>query len=135
VRDIRVLAVLVRTIPPVDVLRRLDSLEIPLNLLAADHFLSLGSHQWPLCAIVPFWDLLFVKGSPCVFASFLALLQLYLPEVEALGNDAPQRIDYFKSAVAYGVAHELDVILETALEMLPLIPKSRIESLRYVFSG
>mmetsp|Transcript_66631 Transcript_66631/g.104138 ORF Transcript_66631/g.104138 Transcript_66631/m.104138 type:complete len:427 (+) Transcript_66631:78-1358(+) len=133
IRDAYVLGVLVRTVLPVDVLHRLDSLEIPLNLLAVDHFLSLGSHQWPLSAVVLFWDLLFVEGYPCVFASFLALMQLYLPDI-AVENEAPHRIECFKNAVANGVANELHLILDKTRELLPLVPKSYIESLRNIFS-
>lgn len=142
VRDVAVLGVLVRELLPPETVELLDGLDVPLNMLAADHFLALASHTWPLEAVVRLWDLFLSEGPPAVFASFLALLQLYLPkgaEEHRIGSamnpiDAPERVEEFRKAVSRGVTEDLNTILEKTCELIPSIPMSRVENLRYVFS-
>jgi len=90
-RDAAVLQVLVSRLLPAEAIERLDSVGVPLDVLAAGHLLSLTSGSWPLTATVRLWDLFLLEGSPAVFASFLALLQLYLPGAaessSGLGNE------------------------------------------------
>lgn len=133
-RDVAVLGVLVRELLSPDIAQRLDTLNIPLNMLAADHFLTLASHTWPLGSVVRLWDLFLLEGSPAVFASFLSLLQLYLPEKRG-DSEASELVDAFLKATTRGVAHDLDTILGMTRELIPSIPRSRIEILRYVFAG
>jgi hypothetical protein len=137
VRDVAVLGVLVRKILPVEISQRLDNLGVSLNLLAADHFLALGSHSWPLGAVVRLWDLAFLDGSPAIFAAFLALLQLYLPEDRSSSQrcaDTSESVKDFLNAVAHGIAEDLDLILEKTRELIPMIPGSMLKHLRYIFS-
>lgn len=143
VRDMAVLEVLVRELLPAETVQRLDRLGVPLRTLAADHFLTLASHTWPLGAVVRLWDLFLLEGSRAVFASFLTLLQLYLPEEKQghCGKDrpscaeGPEQVEAFVNAVSGGAAADIDKILDRTWELIPSIPMSRIESLRYVFSA
>lgn len=140
IRDLAVLNVLARELLPAEALQRLDSLGTPLHTLAADHFLTLGSHTWPLASVVQFWDIFLLEGSPAVFASFLSLLQLYLPEAKAKDctrehSDSSEQVRAFQTAVSLGVAKDLDIILERTWKLLPSIPMTKVDNLRYVFSG
>lgn len=78
--DLYVLEVLINEVLSTETVQILKGLDVPLHALAADHLLSLGSHTWPLETVVSFWDLFLSEGSPAVFASFLALLKIYLPK-------------------------------------------------------
>jgi len=134
VHDMVVLEVLVRETLPLETTEILDSLEVPLETLAADHFLALASHTSPLKAVVRLWDLFLLEGSSAVFASFIALLQLYLPKNDGEPDhrcvDGPDKVAAFMRAASTGIADDLDAVLEKTLELIPLIPRSRIESLR-----
>lgn len=134
IRDMAVLEVLVRELVPPETVQRLDCVGVPLRMLAADHFLTLASHTWPLGAVVRLWDLFLLEGPPAIFASFITLLQLYLPEEQG-GIGGPEQVEAFVNAVSGGAIADLGMILEKTWQLIPSIPISRIESLRYVFSG
>jgi hypothetical protein len=134
--DMAVLKVLVGEVLSSEMVQTLDDLDVPLHAFAAHHFFTLAAHTWPLEAVVRLWDLLFLEGSSAVFASFLALLQLYLPRVRNLAGclDGPEQVEAFLKAVSNGVAEELDSILEHTRQLIQHIPMSRIECLRRGFS-
>merc|ERR1719356_2050976 len=77
-----VLGALVRRCLPSTVWQACEALQTPLELLAADHFLTLASYSWPLEATLQLWDLLYSDGPSALFASFLALIDLFLPEAK-----------------------------------------------------
>merc|ERR1711860_176138 len=85
-QDIMVLKVLVQQhLPQIHIL--LDTYDIPLNILAMDHFLCFSACRWPIGAVVRLYDIILLEGTPAVFASFLGLLELFLPEaVTSVGN-------------------------------------------------
>lgn len=132
-RDIAVLKVLIRRILSSEVQRRLDALEMPLAALATAHFLSLASHGWPPKATVQLWDLLLLKGPPVLFASFLALLEHYLPPVGS--GDPLEKVGAFQSGVRSEIDKDLESILKRTVSLLPLIPESLINRLRWVLAG
>jgi len=141
-RDVAVLDALVRQILPAGIHLRLESLEIPLDVLASDHFLSLTSRSWPLSATVQLWDVIFTEGQPALFASFLALLQIYLPEVnngeepEVCGSipgavvDCVEPIDIFRQAIRKGVAEDFAYVLQRVRELTKRMPQALIDKLR-----
>jgi len=141
-RDVAVMDVLVRQVLPAGIHLRLESLEIPLDVLASDHFLSLTSHTWPLSATVQLWDVIFAEGQPALFASFLALLQIYLPEVNdgkdpgVCGSipgtvvDCIEPVEVFRQAVRKGVAENFTYVLQRVCELTNRIPQTLIDKLR-----
>lgn len=140
-RDVAVLEALVRSgqIVPASVCARLDALEVPLDVLASEHFISLASHSWPLAAVVQLWDLIFKEGSPAVFASFLALLQMYLPTEggeQSPGGAIPgvvvdlEPVDVFRRAALRGVNEDVAGVLQRVRELIPKIPEALIKKLR-----
>jgi len=134
VRDVSVLQELVGDVLSPEVGRMLTGLDVPLHALAADHFLALASHTWPLHAVVRLWDLFLSEGSPAVFASFIALLQLYLPKSVKSCTDGPDQFEVFTKAVWKGVSEELDTILEQTRTLIRCIPGSRLHSLRSAYA-
>ena len=46
--------------------------------IALDHFITLTAKNWPMAPLLRLWDLILTEGIPAVFASFLALLELYV---------------------------------------------------------
>jgi len=148
-RDAAVLEALARRegVLPAGVCACLDHLEVPLDVLASEHFLSLASHSWPLAAVAQLWDLVFQEGSPAVFASFLALLHMYLPmqggeEQLPAGEVIPgavvgdlEPVDIFRQAVQRGVAEDLAAVLQRVRELIPKVPQSLIDELRDAHRG
>lgn len=130
VLDLSVLQVLVCELLPPEAVQVLDSMDVPLHTLAADHFLALASHTWPLEAVVRLWDLFFLHGSSAVFASFLAVLQVYLPAQREASTQGPEKVEALMNSISSGVAKDLDTILVQTRQLIPHIPMSRIESLR-----
>lgn len=141
-RDVAVLDALARHVLPTGICSRLDSLDIPLDVLASDHLLSLTSHSWPLEATAQLWDLFFLEGQPAVFASFLGLLQAFLPCVDEQEEHAPgsaipgavaeplEPVDIFRQAIRQGVANDLGTVLHHVRALIPLIPQALIDDLR-----
>lgn len=135
-RDIPVLGALVRSLLP-DISRRLDASNVPLDVLASTHFLTLTACAWPLIATVELWDLILLEGQPAVFASFLALLQLYLPSSNQLSiaggpegmEDAMDPVS-FRLAVQQGIAKDHASYLRQVRALISLIPQESIEHLR-----
>eukprot|EP00927_Polykrikos_kofoidii_P031407 TRINITY_DN27015_c0_g1_i1.p1 TRINITY_DN27015_c0_g1~~TRINITY_DN27015_c0_g1_i1.p1 ORF type:complete len:447 (+),score=91.55 TRINITY_DN27015_c0_g1_i1:47-1387(+) len=143
-RDVQVLGVLARRVLPPSVKSRLDNLGVPLDVLASDHLLSLAAWSWPLTATVQLWDLLLLEGQPAVFASYLALLQLYLPRVDEAVAAAdglpgvPGSVDeepaaVFRRAIRNGAAEEPSRVLQEVRSLVPLILQADIDHLRWVF--
>jgi hypothetical protein len=138
-RDVPVIGALVRDLLP-DVHSRLLALMVPLDVLASTHFLSLTACDWPLVATVELWDLIFLEGQPAVFASFLALLQLYLPVSEeqaslgevlpGMADEAPDPVSGFRQAIRRGVAENHRQVIRRVRELLPRISQAEIDRLR-----
>merc|ERR1712118_237593 len=77
-RDSAVLDALVSQLLP-EVHVELVSLDIPFDMLATDHLLTISARSWPLRAVARLWDVVLMDGSAALLASFLALLQTYFP--------------------------------------------------------
>jgi len=137
-RDVAVLSSLAQRLLP-DVSRKLEELDVPLSLLSLSHFLTLTSSEWPLEAVVQLWDLILLEGSPAVFASFLALLELYVPSVaewvEEPHFQAADAMDGFRQSVMRGCEKDLGKILEYTKKYIAAVPKSLIERLRRQTDG
>jgi len=136
-RDAAVLGSLARDALPQEALRRLDSLDIPLEVLASEHFLTVASRSWPLAATTRLWDLILLEGPAVLLASFLALLQLYLPGEEELraaavvgGREAPEPVEVFRQAVLRGVTEDLPTVLRHTRELMQLMPQGKIDVAR-----
>merc|ERR1712185_22979 len=81
IRDTAVLGALVHLHLP-EVHLKMEAADVPVLALALDHFITLTAKNWPIGAAVRLWDLIFLEGTPAVFGSFLALLELYaLPSI------------------------------------------------------
>jgi hypothetical protein len=128
VRDMQVLKALVSEFATSETEKALEDLDLPLHAFAAHHFLVLGSHTWPLEAVVRLWDIFFAKGSTAVFASFIVLLELYMPKGKHT-NDG-EKVEAFREAVLHGVTHDLSTIVEYTWQLLALIPAEKIPVLR-----
>jgi hypothetical protein len=129
-RDAAVLRTLARRMLPEGTCSRLDALGVPMDVLASDHFLTLASRSWPFQATVQLWDLLFLQGSPALFASFLALLELFLPSKEEADSALEHPVELFRAATLRGLREDLPAVLQRMTELIPKIPESLLESLR-----
>lgn len=139
-RDVLVLTALADQVLSAKARRRLSNLGVPLAALALDHFITLASANWPLSATARMWDLILLHGQPAVFASFLALLELYLPEEEdaCCVNDSEEYSSpgmAFKQATIRGVTDELPVVLELTRDFLRAVTQEAINHHRFAFSG
>jgi hypothetical protein len=103
---------------------------VPLEVLASNHFLTLASQSWPLQATVQLWDLLLLEGSPALFASFLALLDLFLPSEEEADAASKHPVELFRAAMLTGLREDLPAVLQRMRELIPEIPEGLLESLR-----
>lgn len=129
IRDAAVLEILVHhNLPAVRL--RLEALDVQIVVLALDHFVSLMAGKWPLGAIVRLWDFLFSEGCCGVFASFLALLELYFPMQGGPDCEALEAVDAFRSASMCGADREMDKIIASARRWLEVLPFSLVEKLR-----
>jgi hypothetical protein len=154
-RDTVVLGVLIRRLLPERIGQQLDAWGVPIDVLALEHFVTLGAHTWQPSVTVQLWDLLLLHGQAALFASFLALLELcfpFTPEVEEqeetssamlarwsdvlCGEDTEpmERINQFRDAVVRAGEKDLDKVLKRTRELIPLIPQELIEQLRLVFN-
>lgn len=141
--DALVLDALVRRLLPESTAKALEMLSVPLDVLASEHFLSLAARTWPLAATVQLWDLLLMEGAPALFASFLAVLELHLPNEDeqlalegalaAGGPDADEPVVVFRQGTLRGVREDFGSILERVHELLEQLPMSLIEHYRFVF--
>jgi len=120
-RDAEYLQDLVKRFLPEETHRRLASLGVPLEVLAAQHFLALGAaNGWPASTTAQFWDLLLLDGRPALLASFLALLQLYLPK--ELSEDSEEPVEVFKTNLQRGVSEDAS-FLRLTKELTARLPK------------
>lgn len=127
-RDARVLVDLALRLLPAETQKRLAALEVPLEALAAEHFVALGAASpWPLESVVELWDLLIEEGAPALFASFLAMLELYLPPI---GMSEEEPVEVFRAAVVEGVTSDPSAIPHRARQLLPFLSVELIEGLR-----
>lgn len=144
-RDAMVLGSLMRQCLHISVWQAFEALQTPLELLAADHFLTLASYSWPLEATLQLWDLLYSDGPSALFASFLALLDLFLPRVNVskvrkgkrLVDDVvdTSRLEAFKTAARHGVAEDIGKVMASVRKFIPLVPQNRIDHLRWIYTG
>jgi len=120
-RDAEYLQDLVKRFLPEETHRRLASLGVPLEVLAAQHFLALGAaNGWPASTTAQFWDLLLLDGRTALLASFLALLQLYLPN--ELSEDSEEPVEVFKTNLRRGVSEDAS-FLRLTKELTARLPK------------
>jgi len=127
-RDALVLQRLVDKVLP-DVSDALRQQNVPVDILAIDHFIALTSRTWPLAATVRLWDLLFLHGQRMLFASFLTLLQLYFP-VDPAAAQHSHPLESFKRSVQKAVQNDFGTILEHMHQMVDRVPQDLIDSLR-----
>ncbi|CAE8677416.1 unnamed protein product [Polarella glacialis] len=131
-RDAAALAALAQKLLPVDTQRRLAALCIPLEVLATQHLIALASaSDWPLCATAQLWDLLLLEGRPALLASFLALLQLYLPEIaDVCGSEVQlEPVELFRIHSQQGMARDPAALLQLVQDLLPNLPEALIDQL------
>jgi len=135
-RDAWVLDALARRLLTREARRGLDMLGVPMEVLASEHLLSLAARAWPLMATACLWDLILLEGIPVLFASFLALLELYLPrEDEQLAADAVDPVISFREASLHGVREDLGTVLDQIQKILPEVTSSLIRHFRDVFDS
>lgn len=143
-RDVAVLSVMVQHFMP-GVHGLLKAHDLPLSVLAMDHFLTLSASRWPLEATARLYDVVLMEGTAAIFASFMVLLELYLPKAvesahsEANNDPETQGMDdvspgeilaFFTSHVVAGVADDLDTVLQNSFSFIALAPIDLIEQLR-----
>eukprot|EP00812_Abedinium_dasypus_P010331 NODE_3955_length_724_cov_327.884903.p2 GENE.NODE_3955_length_724_cov_327.884903~~NODE_3955_length_724_cov_327.884903.p2 ORF type:complete len:149 (+),score=59.63 NODE_3955_length_724_cov_327.884903:3-449(+) len=110
---------------------QVESVGITMDMICADHLLTLSANTLPLNAVVRLWDVALMEGSAALLASFLALLQLYLPEAVAKaraarpnGLEAPMMADvttYFRELVRAGASRDIDEVMYLSLKFVPLL--------------
>ncbi|CAK0898492.1 unnamed protein product [Prorocentrum cordatum] len=100
-----------RTLSP-EALRRLQVVDVPLEVLASEHFLTVGSRSWPLEAALRLWDLALLDGPSAVFCSFLALLELFLPSVQGEADLEAEPVELFRERALLGLAENPVEVLE-----------------------
>lgn len=127
ISDAAVLKKLVSQLLSEETLRRLAALDVPLEALAAQHFLALAAgSDWELAATVQLWDLLLLEGRQALMASFVALLQLYLPPIEA--NDADnvdkEPVELFRHNIQQGMRKDPAALMKLTRDLLPQVAKA-----------
>eukprot|EP00930_Biecheleria_cincta_P058031 TRINITY_DN43894_c0_g1_i1.p1 TRINITY_DN43894_c0_g1~~TRINITY_DN43894_c0_g1_i1.p1 ORF type:complete len:534 (+),score=83.50 TRINITY_DN43894_c0_g1_i1:94-1695(+) len=143
-RDVAVLSVMVQHFMP-GVHGLIKAHDLPLSVLAMDHFLTLSACRWPLEATTRLYDVVLMEGTAAIFASFMVLLELYLPkavesahseahpdpETEGMDDVSPgEIIALFTNHVVAGVADDLDIVLQSSFSFIALAPIGLIEELR-----
>lgn len=137
-RDAMVLGALVRRCLDERVWQALEALQIPLELLAADHFLTLTSRSWPMEATLQLWDLMHSDGPSTLFAAFLAVLDLYLPRMKnagKAGNCKLRAISTFEQEMLRGLKNDLPKVMSAIRSFIPMIPSSLLDHLRWIYAG
>jgi len=129
-RDVNVMHELSRQVLDEPALRRIDGLGLPLDILALDHFLTLTSRSWPFEATVRLWDILLLKGAPALFASFLAVLEMYAPPLPEQVTDDHEPVHDFQQAMLLGLRSDFDAIMTRTWELMEFMPQAKIEHLR-----
>jgi len=135
-RDAAVLDALVHhRLPAVHL--QLEALDVQMLVLGVDHFVSLMAGKWPLASVVRLWDFVLSEGSRGVFASFLALIELYFPMPGSMSgitfqgvDDAADAVDAFRVACMTGATLEMDKIVAASRRWLTVLPQSLIDKLR-----
>lgn len=121
VTDVAVLSAFVSlTLPEIN--DKLEEMQISMDMLAAEHLLTLSSRTWPLLATVRLWDIVLMEGSPALLASFLATLDLYfldaIPEEYSDPGDVASR---FRELTCQSVVNDIDELIHRTRKFLPLI--------------
>merc|ERR1712194_121148 len=98
-RDAAVLDALVSQLLP-EIHLELMELDIPFDMLITDHLLTLSARTWPLQAVARLWDIILMEGSPALWASFLALLQVYFQQAVSDSRAASTQSDEIPTDVA-----------------------------------
>lgn len=126
-RDVAILHVLLRRLLP-EIHEKLEALEMPLHMLATDHFLTLSTRIWPLAAVIRLWDVVLMDGSAALLASFLATMNMYFLDAAAIatqdGRGHTQPADVacrFRGLSCLGVARDVDEIVHQTRKFLPLV--------------
>lgn len=130
--DALVLESLVRKVMP-ELCGQLTGQDMSLRLMALSHFLTIGSENWPLAAVVRLWDLVLLEGSRAIFASFLALLQRCVPDVLddlQANSHAPEPMSAFKAACLGQVTENLEDVLQDTCCFLEALDAAMLESAR-----
>ena len=74
-----------------------------------------------------------------IFASFLALLKLYLPSHGATehlpGSIDTDALEAFRAGVARGVSTEIDTIMNETRALLSVVSQELVDHQRFVFNG
>jgi hypothetical protein len=129
-RDAPVLGELAaRTLSP-EALRRLQAVDVPLDVLASEHFLTVGSRSWPLEAALRLWDLALLDGPSAVFCSFLALLELFLPGEQVAAEPEAEPVELFRERALLGLAENPVEVLERTQRIMERVPRSLLSELR-----
>lgn len=127
-RDAAVLDALLSQLLP-EVHSALVDLDIPFDMIATDHLLTVSSRSWPLQAVARLWDVVLMEGSPALLASFLALLQTYFPKALANAKAAGLQADEIPTDVARrflqmsrkGISKDIDKVMHRTRKFLPLL--------------
>lgn len=139
-RDAAVLGALVqRKLPAVH--QCLERTGVELHILALEHFMTLASRAWPIGVTVRLWDIILLEGSPAVFASFMAALELYLLAAEekacSQANDVTPAdvMQQFKMDARQGIEENLDSFLSLTQRWVSQVPKPQLDWLRREISN
>lgn len=88
------------------------------------------------------WDIIFLEGPQALFASMLALFDLFIPTVggkqgvllaaDALEGDmtAFEVMQFFKQESAHGIASDTDTVFASIHHYMEMIPKTLIDDWR-----
>jgi len=151
-RDAAVLDALVSQLLP-EIHHDFLELDIPFDMLITDHLLTLSARTWPLHAVARLWDVILMEGSPALWASFLALLQVYFKRAVSDSSTACTQLDEVSIDIAgrflelsrSGIASDIDVVVQHTRKFIPLVrgdvtgsgsntPGGLVEKLRAQFS-
>lgn len=84
--------------------------------------------------------MILLEGSPVVFASFLALLHLHLPQASDLNSclmdgEPVELVTVFRQNVLRGVLEDPEQLLQQVREFIPKMPQATINDLRFEITG
>jgi hypothetical protein len=143
-RDSLVLEQLVQLFLPT-MYAKLREAHVSVQCVATDHFISLASREWPLDSTVRLWDVIFMEGVAALFGSFVALLDLYMPNGPFDSDDAAvakranccgytgtafNLMKSFKQESLCGVSNDFETVMALTRYYTEKIPDSLIAHLR-----
>jgi len=130
-RDVRMLnSILRRSLP--DVMAQIDEANVPVDVLAVDHLLSLSANTWPLAAVVRLWDLVLLEHSAALIASFLALLQMYFADALIVAKQDIYRdnggagivadvVSAYRKAIRLNIVSDILEVMLRSMKFIPLV--------------